>query len=71
MSNEWSQTLEPLTNLPSLLWQCTAPNTHVGYTLTRLSRSKLTRVTLEWALPACGRISLWRTILRRRDARLS
>lgn len=48
MSKEWNQTLEPLTSLPSL---CTARDTHVGYTLTRLSGNKLSRMTLGWALP--------------------
>jgi hypothetical protein len=61
--------LEP-SSLLSLLWRCTARNTHVGYTLTGLSRSKLTRVALGWALSTWGRISLWGTALWGRDARL-
>lgn len=69
MSKVWKQMLEP-SSLLSLLWRCTARNTHVGYTLTRLSRNKLTRVALGRALPTWSRISLWLTVLWQWDARL-
>jgi hypothetical protein len=71
-SKEWNQTLEPSTSLLSLLWRrCTAREPHVRHTLTRLSGSKLARVTLGGlALHTWARITLRGTVLRWRDARL-